>query len=352
MTDDSGNLSIDFLAGFAIFMIALVYVATMIPGLLIGISSNAIDYDAVAYRTGVILVEDPGMPVDPPWQSYGVYDKDRVQRFGLAISKDTPNILSPTKVDRFFCSTIYAYPDDYHTRAIFGDYPYLFNISYTLADENLTRAIGDTRPEGYGYIRRVIKEKGESNATIGLSKITTSERYWSKENVTQHVFAIHINCSELAEETHPEYQIDPRRDQMMINITGLDQLHYPGSITKTNISKAIIYRSEPLPSEPFPPLAEVRPFTNIYIDGVLKPLPADVTGNVSLIIPPGFFYDMATKNTRLYINLTFNNHDSNNNPVEDWFLNSTVKGPFVYNYEPIEVTQPRLQDGVLEVAVW
>ena len=100
----------------------------MIPGLLIGLQSYTIDYDAVAYRTGVILVEDPGEPALPqvPWE---ISDKRDVVRFGLAISKETPNILSQDKVNRFFCSTAFSYPDDYQNRAIFGDYPYRFNIS-------------------------------------------------------------------------------------------------------------------------------------------------------------------------------------------------------------------------------
>ena len=62
MTDDSGIQSIDFLAGFTIFMVSFIWVATMVPGLFIGVQSYTIDYDAVAYRTGVILAEDPGQP--------------------------------------------------------------------------------------------------------------------------------------------------------------------------------------------------------------------------------------------------------------------------------------------------
>ena len=60
---DSGNLSIDFLAGFTIFIIAFVWVVSLVPGLLIDLQAYTIDYDAVAYRTGVILVEDPGATV-------------------------------------------------------------------------------------------------------------------------------------------------------------------------------------------------------------------------------------------------------------------------------------------------
>jgi len=64
-SDDSGNLSIDFLVGFTIFLIAFIWVVSMIPGLLINLQGYTIDYDAVAYRTGVILTEDPGVPAFP-----------------------------------------------------------------------------------------------------------------------------------------------------------------------------------------------------------------------------------------------------------------------------------------------
>ena len=97
MNKDSGALSIDFIVGFTIFLIAFIWVVSMIPGLLIGLQSYTIDYDAVAYRTGVILVEDPGWPASPPWESYNDFQKFNVTRFGLAISRDTPNILSEDK---------------------------------------------------------------------------------------------------------------------------------------------------------------------------------------------------------------------------------------------------------------
>jgi len=61
ITNDSGQISIDFLVGFTIFIIGFIFVITLMSGLLVGLQSKTIDYDAVAYRTGVILVEDlPG----------------------------------------------------------------------------------------------------------------------------------------------------------------------------------------------------------------------------------------------------------------------------------------------------
>ena len=131
MTNNDGNLSVDFLVGFSIFMIAFIWVATLVPNLFLGVSSHQIDFDAVAYRTGVILAEDPGNPAvpDDPWKYLPDSDKDKIERFGLAVSKETPNILSPQKIDRFFDDAAFPDPEDYRQRAIFGDYPYHFNIS-------------------------------------------------------------------------------------------------------------------------------------------------------------------------------------------------------------------------------
>ncbi len=47
---DSGNLSIDFLVGFTIFLLAFIWVATMIPGLLLSVQANSVDY--MPWRTG------------------------------------------------------------------------------------------------------------------------------------------------------------------------------------------------------------------------------------------------------------------------------------------------------------
>ena len=93
-------------------MISFIVVVTMTSGLLIGLSSKSIDYDSVAYRTGVILAEDPGWTVKnstlwggDPNSPYKDYDISQISRLGLAVERDTPNIVSQNKVDLFFCST-------------------------------------------------------------------------------------------------------------------------------------------------------------------------------------------------------------------------------------------------------
>ncbi len=337
MTDDSGTLSIDFIAGFTIFLLAFIWVLSMIPGLLVNLQGYTIDYDAVAYRTGVILVEDPGWPASPPWESQQNFS---VTRFGLAITRDTPNILSQEKVDRFFSDTsvygAFAYPDDYHQRVIFGDYPYRFNISLLDVETNELQSVGDVVPEGYGYIRRVVKIKGLSNATVDAPLYKNPDN-----NVTTHEFSILVNNSGLKDQKNPAYEIDPARDQIMVNITNLRSSLDDSAINIT-LTKINVYKVDA------GILSLVRTFNTPYIDGnssTTQP-PVEVKENVSLKFSPAFFDILNAGNSPVYINLSFNL----NSPSR--FLNNTWTSPFSYDYNPAHVTQPRLRDAMVEVAVW
>jgi hypothetical protein len=369
MTDENGNLSIDFLAGFTIFMLAFIWVVSMIPGLMIGLQSYTIDYDAVAYRTGVILVEDPGWPVSPPWESFIDAQKFNVTRFGLAVAKDTPNILSEDKVNRFFCSTAYIYPGDYRTRVIFGDYPYGFNISLIdLGGQN--RTVGDVLPDGYGYIRRAVKIKGASNATINHLYIQSHPSFIKNENASTHVFSILIdNQKLLGEVTDPAYQIDPAREQITINITDLRSTitEYPPVITNATSSITLknikVYKR--VGNDYSPVLLFPSDFP--FIDGSstrVSAMPAPVTDNVTLKFTPQFFDLMKAQNAQIYIALGFTvNPEStflNNTQALPNFdtldgqltFNNPKTTPFYYDYNTTNVTQPRLRDAVVEVAVW
>lgn len=387
MIDDTGNLSIDFLAGFTIFMIAFIYVATMIPGLFIGLQSKTIDYDAVAYRTGVILAEDPGMPYNPSWATLTDYNKDNVLRFGLALSRDTPNILSQAKVDRFFCSTWTS--EDYRSRAVFGDYPYKFNVSLQIAGDDTTQSIGDPLPDGgYGYSRRIVKIKDTSNTTIAPNEGAWHQDYQTKENVSEHLFSVYLNYTKLVDDgpnmNLPAYQINPilpLGEGITINLTELekttnpnDYLIYPNP-TNISLSQISVYRSRSLPSQPtqhssFSEVGTDSSQYKLFIDGNTTPvnltgIPERVKSNVSLVILPGILNNWGggrsdvpgDSSTWLNITMQFNLTDGQNppNPQPDWFLNSTKSlpyGAFEYNYIPANVTQPRLRDAVMEVAVW
>ena len=158
------------------------------------------------------------------------FNKDNVLRFGLALSRDDPNILSLEKVNRFFDTSTFN-SADHHTRAIFGDYPYGFNISlrYTGSNESLG-SVGSVLPEGYGYIQRFVKIKSMSNTTIDGDSSTTRNNYIHGDNETTHIFSIWLNNTELtgAESPikDPAYQIIPGRDPFMINLTNLNSTKY------------------------------------------------------------------------------------------------------------------------------
>jgi hypothetical protein len=360
--DESGNLSIDFLVGFTIFILAFIFVATMIPGIMIGLQAYTIDYDAVAYRTGVLLVEDPGWPAIPGWETINDQQKFNMTRLGLAISKDTPNILSDNKVKRFFNTTTFVYPQDYQTKLIFGDYPYQFNISLYDVEKNEKKAVGDLLPGGYGSIRRLVKIKSMSNATINESVIKAF-RYANTENVTQHEFSILFNNSKLLSEVKdPLYQIDLSTDEVTVNITDLrstlyptaDATHIDPSLVNITLTKVDVYKLDAHT------LTKMGTFDYPILDdnSTYTTPPCEVKDRVTIKVKPDFIAGMQAQYTNLYFNLTFNLQDGSGGfpggPYASPFLNNTnARAPsFDYNYNPANVTQPRLRDAIVEVAIW
>jgi hypothetical protein len=392
MTDNSGILSVDFLVGFTIFMVAFIWVATLVPNLFLGVSSHGVDFDAVAYRTSVILAEDPGatkLNCPDSWEFQPDTDngKNCTARFGLAVSKETPNILSEIKVKKFFCSTEsypggFSYPDDYRNKLIFGDYPYRFNISLQEVGESNTSYVGDILPvSNYGYIRREVKIKHFSNATIDRTDyneaIIEKSAFNNTQNVTFHDFSIKINTTRLLHGniTDPvinpnydmAYQIDPRTDWINITIKDLNKTppRYnwmpSGPIPsapiigdrEVNLSKVTFHQTRYGFGGMFDiPQGTVPQQNYTYDDGNQTPVnwPVDLEENVTFAFPPGFFsgaYDDGT----IYINLTFG-VDQAKYPRGLGFLNNTRTRPWEYDYNPVNVTQPALRDAVLEVAVW
>jgi len=228
MKRNSAQLPVDFLVGFTIFILSLIMVANFVPSLLVGLQrTSGIDYDAVAYRTGVVLVEDPGWPAgipigsDPylfstlsdwrPWEFMA--DKNQVSRFGLALTRDTPNIVSINKIYRFFCTTasLGGFDDqfdstsnDYRDKLLFSPYQYGYNITLKNispmkpGDPLLNGSIGQPYPSGYGYIRRYVVIKQNPNATINMADPGTNS-YFNAQDAAQ----ICINLS--------YYQGDPSK---------------------------------------------------------------------------------------------------------------------------------------------
>jgi len=178
---DSGQLSIDFIIGLSIFMVALIMASTMASSLLVGLQSKHIDYDAVAYRTAVMLVEDPGEPVQPvdqsiytgppyrQWEFAKPGEIPTIKRFGLAVSKSTPAVISSKKYESFMDSSLYS-REDYQNKLLFSDYPYNYNIKIQ-KEAGTLKTIGDAYHENsqYGYIRRIVLEKESGTIDVKLS---------------------------------------------------------------------------------------------------------------------------------------------------------------------------------------
>lgn len=343
--------------GFTIFIIIFIWVATMVPSLFIGLNAHAVDYDAVAYRTAVILVEDPGAAgslATGPWEIQP--DPRDVVRFGLARSKETPLILDENKVNRLFCSTVFVYPQDYQKRVIFGDYPYQFNISMKVTGEDQPRYVGDILPDEYGYIRRDVKIRSSSNASINKAMIM-ARGYNNSEDAAWNQFSILFDNKLLLEGDikSPAYQINFHNERIIINITDIEStrnltqnpLPPVGTPSGSNLT-AINFYQRPFGStslSSWPPMKKYQNFTFIDGNSSADPPPFDVRNNVSLIFEPGFFGTMDPTAT-MFINLTFGM-----NPPQQ-YLNNTMTRPFDYDYNPVNVTQPALRDAVVEVAVW
>lgn len=231
VTNDSGQLSIDFIVGLSIFMIALIMASTMAAGLLVGLQSKHVDYDAVAYRTAVMLVEDPGEPVQVVKQSifpqpFGEYqwefvklelEKIFAKRFGLAVSKSTPGVISSKKMERFMDNSFFS-ADDYRNKLLFSDYPYNYNITIKKEGED-QQTIGDAYPENaqYGYIRRIIFEKDSGTIDVELinyylpggdGKLTVE--IWTPDFLN----SLPLNGS--------TYILDPYREDIKINLSFKD----------------------------------------------------------------------------------------------------------------------------------
>lgn len=354
-TADDGVLSLDFLAGFTIFMLALIMVVSMVPGLLAGLESSGIDYDAVAYRTGVILVEDPGWPVYPPWELYDESHKDEIERIGLAVSKDTPNILLSTKVERFFenASTDNPFftPDDYRKRVIFGDYPYSYNISLNISHPEGNyelKQVGEPLPLGHGYIRRVVKIKEPSVAEIEggpRSPYRASTPTSPKQN-----FTVRLDFSQLLNQSvGPAYRIDPRMEPVNVTITNFEA--YLNNTDSAGLKSVTFWKRDstkpgtnPAPI-PFPYDADDTEYYTLRIDGtsdLYSPSPnAQVSSNISLVLKPAatsiFPLD---QNSILDIQFNFD-HD----PPQ-----TNITG--IHQYDYVNITRTDLKTGVLEVAVW
>ena len=345
---EEGLLSLDFIIGFTIFMIAFIFVAVMISGLLVHLQGRTIDYDAVAYRTSVVLVEDPGEPENWPLLelSYEA-ERDAVRRMGLGVAKNYPanypgsypGVLKLTKIEKFFeydkspgCMVAdeFCNPEDYRDKVIFGDYPYQFNITLKmLYSSQPPYTVGSPAPEGsHGYIKRIVKvQQPGSIETINVTPDGT------KKTIT-----VRINFYELYEQP-PPYLIDPLSENLTIFIQNFSGFSPGPNLTDIQICK---YPLAGLPGCIGWAAYDDSPDMNISVDGVPvgenPPSFDQIDNNTTILLEGGLFprigYDEFSSIDTI---LTFDQ-------------NVTNQTLYYYNYS--SVTQPSLEAAVLEVRVW
>jgi len=225
---EDAQLSIDFIIGFTIFMIAFIFVATMMSGLLVNLQSQTIDYDAVAYRTGVMLAEDPGNPYDPDnivyWNLLDLTThRDEVERLGLSIGRNSPAILQQAKIEKFFswssslsceANDEFCFPADYRQKLIFGDYPYNFHITLEEIESGRPWSLGAEPPNNrpYGYTRRAVLIKKPSVAPIDAIPDDTGVGI----NITMNIYDLVYPPTDIK----PAHQVDIFQEDLIINVTG------------------------------------------------------------------------------------------------------------------------------------
>ena len=349
-------MSLDFLVGFTIFMLALIMVVSMVPGLLAGLESSGIDYDAVAYRTGVILVEDPGWPIYPPWEMNDENHTDEIQRIGLAVSKDTPNILLSTKVNAFFNDSFFD-PEDYRSKVIFGDIPYSYNFSFRSEDGTYDKKTGTPLPPGHGYIRRVVKIKEPGVAVIDdrfRSQYTIPDPLDPRWNSIARNFTVQLNFSQLLNQSvGPAYRIDPRTEPVTVSINVSQYLN--STCINATLHDVAFWKMDPTrPSPrftriPFSYAEEDPDFYTLHIDGTsneclysLEP-GARVNESITLVLKPAATSQFTLdQNSILEIRFNFKDDPPHTN----------ITGIHHYDYNVTNVTLPDLKAGVLEVAIW
>ncbi|HEY3274689.1 MAG TPA: hypothetical protein VGJ92_13045 [Methanocella sp.] len=152
VSNDDGNINIDFLVGLLVFMMAFLYVIVTIPGIFLPYQTNSVDLRSVVYRTSSLLAEDPGWwsnktfagAIEPyngtDWEN-GVH-LPYLARIGLADNKLSPNLLSIKKI-----STLKGLSYDYiRANLSLGDVndptknTVMYNFTLTITLSNATGA--------------------------------------------------------------------------------------------------------------------------------------------------------------------------------------------------------------------
>lgn len=355
----------------------------MIPGILIGIEAQSVDFDAVAYRTAVILCEDPGSPAypDEAWEVIESYRKEDIDRFGLAVSKDSPGILSLAKIERFFNGTLFT-QDDIQDRMLFSNQPfgpYAYNVMLKLDDGTGTTVyeLDSNAPipdDPYGYMRRVVKVKGENYMDLELSNASRKNELTTTTsvNVTKGYLPVNFNLTELQDDAIPKiYQINPSLENVTIRISNFSSTINPSDqLDNVSLVGVTIYKGygESLTevAGSFSDLQDDRyiftigggqyPLTNTT-GAVLKSTNITDFDDIELVLRPALFsYLDPLAGDTVQVNFTFqyyfNSTMTNNSVLNGGYPpNSWSYGPW-YDYNTSNVTRMPFRTGELEVAIW
>lgn len=344
----------DFLIGFSIFLLSLIMVLTMIPGVFAGLESAKIDYDAVAYRTSVILCEDPGWPSgEAPWESFDTDHKDEIERLGLAITSDSPNILSKEKVSHFFNNSggLVLTEDDYRSKVIFGEIQYYFNISLKIED-NPTNTTGTIAPDSsYGYMKRLVKLKEPGYAMINSGNFNESWAYITAIDPSIYSgFSVIFDYEEIRNKSISEaYRFMPQSEPAAITIH-----NFSDSLNKSDVVSVTLTKVRLKKDGTELPLAYGE-YDNdtyrFYIDGILHTMqgPVEITDVDTLkfeMYPPLMFSNEIGTSLSVVFNMTYEYFPDETMP--HYYISGDI--PYVYNRD--YMTEPYLRSGVMEVMIW
>ena len=362
MKDDSGLISLDFIVGFTVFLAAFIVVISMLPGVYVNIQSSSADSDRdmTAYRTGVILAEDSGISSNGiPWEQQPPMRPENIVRFGLAVSKETPNILSPEKTERFFNVPAYfnLTAGEYRGKLMFGERPRNFNISFK-EDGKETLYIGDPVPNGmYGFSKRYVKVKDAGRLVVPAENLTRDGvRIQLPEGADEYIYrnttSFLLSYANLSDRSvPPAYRIDPKTERTVIVIGGINTvLGVQDGISSAVIESVGIFRDGDEVAIPqnggnetynVPYLCTVDSVSYEY--GSEIPIKdADV---LEFILYPNAMY---FPNPDSALEIRFDMRYTCLTDGEYRF----IQGETDYGYDSPYLIPPHLTDGVLEVCIW
>ena len=195
MKNTRGQLSLDMLIGLTIFMLSFIFIAQYIPSIFVVERSDIALYP-LAYRTASILAEDTGYWTNgtangTDWENH--YSEDVDFRIGLAVSSDSPNVLSMEKIEAL--QNYYNTAGYEAVRTALGLYDpqesFEYNISLQLFESNSSHPVyarNDSQPllligkpiPNYGdvvrYERIIVYDNATKIAAISSKVDTPSTR--------------------------------------------------------------------------------------------------------------------------------------------------------------------------------